>query len=185
MQKIQRAELHSYYILGQIIAAFIQTLFEQSMLFCSGVFGWKRRLRPPNSRFAIWKDVFWILSFKGSHPRKVAHDYLTTCSLKWSITEPLQIHDTSSEPHKLDVKPGRYETYWTVFVNQVCHADVHWQSQLFTDEHLMVITSHSPFETRGPRGSIVMRNSWSCDSHDTCLLSPLGIPSLGCGATSG
>ena len=53
MQKIQRAELNSYYILGQIIAAFIQIFFEQSMLFCSGVFGWKWRLRPPNSRFAI------------------------------------------------------------------------------------------------------------------------------------
>ena len=106
MQKIQRAELNSYYILGQIIAAFIQIVFEQSMLFCSCVFGWKWRLRPPNSRFAIWKDVFWILVFKGSHLRKGAHNHLSTRCLKWLITEPLHIHDASSEPRKLDVKPA-------------------------------------------------------------------------------
>lgn len=53
--------------------------------------------------------------------------------------------------------------------------DVHWQSQLFTAEHLMVIISHCPAETSGPRGSVVMRNSWSCDSCDTSLLCHLGV----------
>lgn len=172
-------------ILGQIIAALIQTSLEQSVLFCSGVFGWKWRLRPSNSRFAICKKVVWILIFRGSRLGRGAHDYLSTCNPKWLITEPLQIHDTSSEPCKLAMKTARYETYSTTFENQMCRVDVHWQSQLFTDERHMVMTSHHPVETRGPRRSVGKRNSRSCESCDPCLLSPLGVVSLGCGAASG
>lgn len=128
--------------------------------------------------------MVWILIFKGLHLGKGAHNYLSTRNLKWSITEPLHVRDASSDPRKLDVKPDGYETYLTVFENQVCHAGVHWQSQLFTDEHLMVITSHCSVETRGSRGSVVMRNSWSRDSCDASLLSPLGVVSLGCGPAS-
>ena len=88
-------------------------------------------------------------------------------------------------PRKLDLKTARYKTYSTGFSKQECHVDAHWQSRLFADEHLVVITSHSPVETTGPVRGVVMRNSWSCDPRDTSLLSPLGIMSLGCGAASG
>lgn len=77
------------------------------MLFCSGVFGWKWMLKPPNSRFATLKYVVWILTFKDSWKGCLQLGQYTQPEM---ITESLHKHNISSVPHKLGVKPDRCET---------------------------------------------------------------------------
>lgn len=79
--------------MGQIITAFILILFEHSMLFCSGVFGCKWMLKP-NSRFATWKYMVWILTFRDSWKGRLQFVSTTTWCDHWAIAQ-----SASNEPH--------------------------------------------------------------------------------------